>query len=48
MVRVADGLILLTLSGLSDLERPLKVVEVQPGALVTVLDQDIRGRELVV
>jgi len=48
MVRVADGLILLTLSGLFDLEQPLKVVEVQPGLLVIVLDQDIRGRELVV
>ena len=48
MVRVVDGLILLTLSGLFDLERPLKVVEVQPGLLVIVLDQDIRGHELVI
>ena len=48
MVRVADGLISLTLSELFDLERPLKVVEVKPGLLVIVLDQDIRGRELVI
>jgi len=48
MVRVADGLILLTLSGLFDMERSLKVVEVQPGLLVIVLDQDLWGYELVI